>query len=435
MALGVQVRILEVVPLCTFKITNSLEDLPIDKYLKLGGPTLSNSLVLDNVLFSHNLLSITGEVTSQPIVKDNYLYMLLGEVYNYNKSYPSDIYSVIEKYELYGDKFTNYLDGEFSIVVYDLNKKIINFYTDPWSTRMIWYESSVDFFYFGTFPLSAKSHRLLHNSHYAFYLNLKILFHINDELHSWNLEQYKDSYDDWESAFLKSVEKRYHKNTVLALSGGIDSSCIAAALTDLKLNFDSVVLNINKSEDPKSLLSILKYSKKYNKFKILKDKDVIDYYKTTSINFDSLEYYNQLKEYGLVSICMYMNSLCKEVLVTGQGADEIIDNYIHKYKTLGKPSVKMLSWPDNLKSFFPYDHFYDNRQRKLIDDHEFCCLSYGIETRNPFLDKKLAQEWLSLDVKLKNYETKSPLKTFLRKRGISISKTTLGFGDQNIFLK
>jgi asparagine synthetase B (glutamine-hydrolysing) len=299
---------------------------------------------------------------------------------------------------------------------------------------MIWFESSVDFFYFGTFPLSEKSHRLSHNSHYAYYLNLRILFHKNNELHQWDLTQYKNDYEDWENAFIEAVEKRYHKNLVLALSGGIDSSCIAAALSDLKLDFYSVTLNINRKEDSKSLLSILRYTKKYNKYKILKTKDVINYYSIDTINFESLLYNKQLIEYGLTSLCLYMHTINKNVLCTGQGADEIVDNYIHKYKVLGKPKVSMLYWSEDLKSFFPYDHFYENRQRKLIDDHESCCLSYGIESRNPFLDKKLTQEWLSLSTSLKNCESKSPLKHFLTKRNILISEKVLGFGDQKVFI-
>ena len=418
--------------MCTFKITNYNHDLSIDKFLKLGGPTVSKTLSIDDLQFTHNLLSITGDVTPQPIVKDNYLYMLLGEIYNYNKSYPSDIYSVIENYELYKNNFTNYLDGEFLIIVYDIDKKIINFYTDPWSTKMVWYDVIDNYFYFGTFKFSNNSKRLSHNSHYSFYIENNLLEHTNSSLHTWDLFQYKNNYDDWENSFIEAVKKRYHKDMVLALSGGLDSSAIAACLKDLNFTFDTISLLINEVEDTISLESIYNYIEKNCSNSIF-----IHSFEEEHLISKSTEF---LKNKNLVSYPL--NILCtnlikntdKKVLFTGHGSDEIIDNYIYKFK-LKNIKLKMPYWYDDLHNYFPYDNFYENRQRILIDLQQYVSLANGLETRNPFLDKKLVQEWLWVSSDLKNKEYKGPIKHFLSKRGIFLSTSTTGLGDQSVKLE
>ena len=57
-------------------------------------------------------------------------------------------------------------------------------------------------------------------------------------------------------------------------------------------------------------------------------------------------------------------------------------------------------------------------------------LCFGVETRNPFLDKKLTQEWFSLSAELKNLEDKSPQKNYLRNHNIILPKKVSGLIDQ-----
>jgi len=71
---------------------------------------------------------------------------------------------------------------------------------------------------------------------------------------------------------------------------------------------------------------------------------------------------------------------------------------------------------------FPWKHFYGGMNRFLLDKNESIALSYGVEVRNVFLDKRLVQEWLWLSADLKNSEIKGPLKNYLRNRNISLPK-------------
>lgn len=414
--------------MCTFKITNYNKEFKIDKYLKLGGPDLSEQIIIDGVSFTHNLLSITGEVTPQPIIKNNILYMLLGEIYNYDRKYKSDIYSVIELYEFHGDKFTEFLDGEFLVIVFDITSGLINFYTDPWATKMAWFNTFDDYFYFGSFSLTDTSLRLLHNSHSVFNVKTKEFSYINKNLHKWYLKQYKDNYKDWTLYFMQAVDKRFHKESVLALSGGLDSSAIAACMKDLHQSFDSIILNFSKDrEDSNSLNSIINYITNENDNIIWVDNPKILNTRTKSFTFIIKK---DLEDHPLNYICSTVNSLNKRVLFTGQGADEIMDNYITKFTHRSTNNLNMSYWPDDLENYFPYDNFYENKQRRQIDANQYISLSNGIEIRNPFLDKQLAQEWLSLSVDLKRSGFKSPLQNFLLNRGIELPKKIAGLGNQ-----
>ena len=89
--------------MCTFKITNYKSD--TNDKMALGGPDVSNSVVVDGLYITHHLLQVTGKQTVQPVESKGLHYLLLGEVYNYDDTLPSDIYYVIDCYEKYGDDF------------------------------------------------------------------------------------------------------------------------------------------------------------------------------------------------------------------------------------------------------------------------------------------------------------------------------------------
>ena len=58
--------------------------------------------------------------------------------------------------------------------------------------------------------------------------------------------------------------------------------------------------------------------------------------------------------------------------------------------------------------------------------------AYGIETRYPFLDFKVIQEFLWLDIELKNQIYKAPLSNYLKINNYPNHKKKLGF---NIYEK
>jgi asparagine synthetase B (glutamine-hydrolysing) len=136
----------------------------------------------------------------------------------------------------------------------------------------------------------------------------------------------------------------------------------------------------------------------------------------------SIDNIDKFEEIGLINkaivqIAQIAKNLNKKVVLQGNGADEIISNYMQKSN---QPINTKTFWKEDLESIFPYSNFYDGQMRRIIDSFEFAFLMNGIELRNVFLDKKLTQEWFNLSSNLKNKSVKLPLKGYLYYRNIPL---------------
>jgi asparagine synthetase B (glutamine-hydrolysing) len=443
--------------MCTFKITNNPNPLIIDDYLKLGGPDASNTIDVNGVYITHHLSSITGEETVQPVKQGNKYYLLIGEIYN------SDIYFCIEKYLEHGDKFTEYLDGEFLFIIYDEKTNTIDLFTDPWSTRQSFYYKIDNYFYFSTYPMTEPKdgrfgppgrhqpfelkfavyndtewnktfYRIPHNSHHNYNVKTGILKPVNTELHKWDLNQYKDNLDDLTNSFEEAVLKRYTENLTLLLSSGLDSSPIALCLADHKKHFNSITCLAGPwKEDIEALNQIIQYTDTYNK-NIKIENIPPDLYRY-DISWDEInlksKWKNNRNRLVFANLPLRVQWLMREkcisefnskVIFTGNGGDEIFDNYPSlsaEYPT-NKNSSGVSIWPEDLSTVFPWQHFYGGQARRLLDLFETLSLAYGLENRNVFYDKKFAQEWLHVMPWIKNQTPKVFQKKYLHDRGIKV---------------
>jgi asparagine synthetase B (glutamine-hydrolysing) len=394
----------------------------------LGGPTLSKTIELNGVYITHHLLSITGEVTPQPVERDGKHFLLLGEIYNYDTSLPSDIYFGIEKYLEYGNSFTEHLDGEFLFIVSDGNT--IDFFSDPWGTRQAYYYEVGDYFYFTTFAndesvlytvgYSDQHYRFPDNAHCRFDLHKKSLYTINEELTKWNLDQNVNSLEDVNQAFEESVLKRWYPNCTLFLSSGLDSSAVALCLADNNKKFNALTNMFNPEfEDENTLSKVIEYCGEYINYHRIKGTN-IDYRPRHSA---SSEIRRQAKE--------RFNS---KVVLMGTGGDGILDNC--RSKNIDKNIIGDFDvWPEDQSTIFPWKGFYAHgtgTDHEIADDyHETYNLFYGLEKRGVYHDKRLAQAWLNVDANIKNREYKILTKEYLRDRNIPISKfPKSGFNKQ-----
>ena len=55
--------------------------------LNFRGPDAANQIKKNNVTYLQTLLSITGEFTEQPIIRDDVVLLYNGEIYNYKDSF------------------------------------------------------------------------------------------------------------------------------------------------------------------------------------------------------------------------------------------------------------------------------------------------------------------------------------------------------------
>ncbi len=82
--------------------------------------------------------------------------------------------------------------------------------------------------------------------------------------------------------------------------------------------------------------------------------------------------------------------------LSGSGADEIISWY--------KRPPRNMQFPQDLSTIFPWVNFYGGKMRNYIMKEEIIGGAHGIETRYPFLDKEVVQEFFWLSHSLKNME-------------------------------
>jgi asparagine synthetase B (glutamine-hydrolysing) len=130
---------------------------------------------------------------------------------------------------------------------------------------------------------------------------------------------------------------------------------------------------------------------------------------------------------GLAAICTRANLENKRIYLSGQGADEIISDYGFNGKKIYPHSSFGGLFPQNLNTFFPWHSFFDGTQIQYLNKEEYIAGHYGIETRYPFLDKYLVQEFLWLDFSLKNSKYKSVLNEYLTQNQFPFSEEKIGF--------
>lgn len=418
--------------MCSFLFTNCkdfyLED--INFLLKKRGPDNTSEFRNGDFLYIHNLLSITGEFTTQPMLDEGLIVLFNGEIYNYKEfgNFKSDSECISYIYKEKGIGGMSDLDGEFSIFIHD--QKINRFFlvTDTFGTKPLYLSIENGKIGVSSYPEPLK--KLGFKIHDRCYPNTvkeidsdSFLLISEKELFTFDLSQKKEKFDDWKSAFKRSIEKRT-KNLkfpfLVPLSSGYDSGLICCALNEMKVDYIS--FSILGKENTEIINSRIKLNR--NTIKEIKDsltpsdkesiieefnKNVQPFYygpnpyDLTHNGFEdpgSFGLYYILKE----SISKYGT----KIVLSGQGSDEIMSNI----QTYGFRTKNPEFFGPDLKSIFPWGNFYLGSQWSYLMKEECLAGSLGIETRYPFLDRDLVQEYLWLIPDLKNKCYKSPIKDF-----------------------
>ena len=330
--------------MCSILFTNkNINGVSGNKLLSSRGPDGTNVESVGDYNVVHNLLSLTGEVTNQPVERDGIFVLFNGEIYNYldiDKTATSDSYSIITAYEKYGDDFVKYLDGEFAIILLDTNNQKIIFSSDVFKTKPLFYSIEDKFIGLSTFytPLKLLDFnnifRVAPNTCYV--IDLK-----NESINSFtikefDLNQYKNTFDDWITSFENSIYKRATQSKAnkmfIGLSSGYDSGAIACALN--KLNVDNKSYSIYASENEQVIdgrgnllkdfvpirLSHSDYSFWHNYVQHNCEDFISDQYTGYNIKDDKASV-------GLAYICDLAIKENRKIYLSGQGSDEIISDY------------------------------------------------------------------------------------------------------------
>lgn len=409
--------------MCSFLVTTNKktneELLLANKFQKFRGPDATNINQIEGVTFLHNLLSITGTFTLQPFYQDNIVCIYNGEIYNYLDILPSalsDGECIIEAYKKYGENFFKYIDGEFAIVLWDMNAHKIIFGLDTFGCKPLFYSFNKGV-HFASYKSALESlgiddvNQVNGNEWFIYNVSTKKLNKF--EVTVFDTEnEHKTSFDDWNAAFTNSIKKRAitTKPVMMGVSEGYDSGCICCSL--VKNNIDFKMYSVNVLNTPSNVLLWRHGIEKKQlpivegieikapniKHKELIDPNLIDHLKMRFEIYNKCEPYkytyydhesNDLNTkvcrdtYGFLGAGFILKKAREEgyrICLSGLAGDIIgskeINNKLNKLK--------------NINYVVDFD---DNN----VYSCEYCCGVHGIEIRYPFLDVNLWQETLWLD--------------------------------------
>jgi len=426
--------------MCSFLVTTKKEPHNVlhyvNEYQRYRGPDATNIIDYNGVTFLHNLLSITGEFTLQPFIKNNCVAIFNGEIYNYKNISPNaktDGECIIDAYITYGESFLKQLDGEFSIVLIDYKNNIIIFGVDTFGCKPLNF-SVDDGYHFSSYQSALKRLNCKNitqvNGNEWFIYNI-----IQKKLSKFSLikfdtdNEYKTNFDDWNLAFNESIYKRATttKPVMMGLSEGYDSGTICSALIKQNIKFKAYSVNVL---DPPSNVLLWRHGKSDKPLPIvegvqLKVPDIQD----KKLYFPSLtehisvcnSIYNKCEDYEYVWMNNHTEKLQKTISRNTYGfigagfflPEARKDGYrvclsgcagdILGCKDINKKMREL----DNLNYLVDY---YDNN----VYSCEYCCGVHGIEIRYPYLDVKLWQETFWLDKTIHKH-WKSPQRQYMIK--------------------
>jgi len=431
------------------KIDNLKE---VNRFCKNRGPDKTNLLSHNGVNFVHNLLSITGEFKTQPLISEcgNIFCVYNGEIYNYKSfgDYKSDGYCIIPLYEEYGEAFASKLDGEFAVSIIDFSKNKIILTTDCFGTKPLWFSSQDGDFAFASYESCIKS--LDFSSYEKIPANTTLTIDMSSlqqankkKVFNFEINQHKDYYDDWIIAFHNALNKRcgnVREKCFIGLSGGYDSGAIACGLNELDLKYKAYSI---PGAENKTVLDARK--------KLIKDMEIIDIqpeqflYEKDFLQEECEDFTFMGKcsarcdkaSAGLSLICRIASKRNYKIYISGQGADEIMSDYgINGIPLYGPGQLTQFAgrFPENLKDLFPWVNFFGGMQEKYIGKEESVAGSHGIETRYPFLDVNLVQEFLWLKSGLKNRQYKAPIDDYMSNHSFPFTRNEkVGFRPNHSF--
>ena len=415
--------------MCGFGVTNLPGLAAVNESCQRRGPDMTTVETRHGVTFLHNLLHITGNIRPQPIEHGDVVCVFNGEIYNYQEFglYASDGECILDVYNHYGTDFARHLDGEFAICIVDFRQRRIVMATDTFACKPLWYAMQAGTWCVASYQSQVQGLGLSHARKLA--ANTTMVFDLDTLAqtqqvtnHEFDLRQHRTSFDAWAEAFERSISKRT-RNTqhgmFVGMSSGYDSGAIACELDRQAVEFKaySIVNNENMTVLSERL-GRLKQTEAYEMTAADVEQSQQDLKSCEDFIYDDGRRRYDIKQdqasLGLASICRRARQEQRRVYFSGQGADEIISDYGFAGRKIFKHSEFGGLFPDNLEGFWPWYSFYDGTQIQYLNKEEYVAGHFGIETRYPFLDRELVQEFLWLSAELKNSRYKSALAEYLQ---------------------
>ena len=376
--------------------------------IRLRGPDRTNVFTRAGLTFVHNLLSVTGDFTPQPFVDGDIVCVYNGQIYNQPFS-RTDGEVLIPLYKQHGPGFASHLEGEFAIALYDFRNGLAVFATDPFKTKPLF----INGIECASYRSGVGGEKAEPNEIRITNLDGRVLDRM--PVRRWDLNQWKETYDDWIAAFESAVAARAKHGCFIGLSSGYDSGGIACALLMRGVDFKAYSFAGGEQAEVLAARHRLVAHERF-----VPDVSLIPWLKEHVDNEPytivcdgartSMSLLDDGATLGLATFARAASLEGRRVALSGQGADEIMSDYA--------------PWPgqSELKGTFPpvlrlWANFNYSCQESYLMKEEYAAGAFGIENRYPYLDSRVVQEFLWLSAEAKNRHYKAPLREYLLRNG------------------
>ena len=147
---------------------------------------------------------------------------------------------------------------------------------------------------------------------------------------------------------------------------------------------------------------------------------------------DILKDFDVMANLGLRTANLAKNKNCR-INLTGSGSDELYSDYgFNGVKFYGHRSMFGGLFPQQLETIFPW---YTNKRYPIHVDLrtiEYANGLYGIDSRHPFLDKRLFQTWLNSKNNIKNDNYKNWIEQYMIDCNYPYAQQKIGLGNYTI---
>ncbi len=377
------------------------------------------------ILLFHNRLAINdlSNLGEQPMIKNNILIIVNGEIYNYKELYEivkkelpsynfkssSDSEILIPLYLLYGSGFISKLRGMFSFILYDINKNILIAVRDHIGITSLYYAIEDD----ETLMFSSEMKSLVDLSK-----NIKIFepgcVYINGEFFNHYSVQWKDpnfiptielNYGEIKQKLINSVLKHTLSDQPIGilLSGGLDSSLIASIMCYLKKNnlinnpIKTFTIGLENASDILAAEEVAKFLGSDHKSYNFEIEDAIDVLEDVIYHIETYDITTIRASIPLYLLAMQIKEDTDiKVILSGEVADEIFGGYLYFHKAPNEEEFQA-ELVDKVNSLHKYD---------LLRAHK-AVLASTIELRIPFGDRDFIDYIMNIDPKYKMIDKNS----------------------------
>jgi len=390
--------------------------------LKNRGPDYEQSLENDLGYFYHSNLSTKQNSSKQPLAVASGVLLYNGTQYEMLKDDTSYIANNLSADVSHNIEFINSLLGDFSIIW--VTEEHILVARDFGGNKPLFYGCSTTQFCASSSMLAISEQDLTPveiepNTIMVFNRNTRELL-LTHNAKLFNLSQTVNSFDNVFQAFTTSVLNRFQENSIVPLSGGIDSGAMAACLNNHNKSF---FISTRVGAEDKSILDdrykILKSCPKY----IFNDVSIDTLKSTATYQFGLSKDYKilRIQNYRFMQpmqvaweIASHAKAQGYKYVLSGSGADEIYSDYGWNGTRYRPYSYIGGLFPTDLSTVWPWFHRRELPLRFCIFIEDFTYGQFGMDTRSPYLDVQLVQHWLNLTTELKNKEYKYWQQQYLR---------------------